>query len=76
MSEERMVRLEDDNLDIWKMLRRLREERADAIAMARGICESEGWYNGWPDELHMADVIEKRIFNMTRSMSDDKKRMD
>lgn len=36
-------------------------ERRDAIAALRGLCERCGLPNDWPDDLHLADIIEKQI---------------
>ena len=38
-----------------------RIERAQAIAMLRQVCEHHG-DNDWPDDLHLADVIEKHLW--------------
>lgn len=35
-------------------------EREAAIAMLRTICEAHG-DNDWPDDLHLADIIEKHL---------------
>ena len=35
-------------------------ERAEAIEMLRQVCEEIG-DNDWPDNLHLADIIEKHI---------------
>lgn len=43
---------------------RLSNERRTAVAKARQICADEDWWNYWPDGLHMADIIEKRIYNL------------
>lgn len=37
-----------------------RTERAAAIAALRDICEDFG-DNEWPDDLHLADVLEKHL---------------
>ncbi len=37
-------------------------EREAAIAILREVCDEHG-DNDWPDELHLADVIEKHLFN-------------
>lgn len=39
---------------------RLALERAEAIAALRRICSHHG-DNDWPDNLHLADVIEKHL---------------
>lgn len=39
---------------------RLVSERADAIAVLRDLCEEFG-DNDWPDDLHLADIIEKHL---------------
>jgi hypothetical protein len=36
-------------------------ERRDAIAALRSFCERVGLPNDWPDDLHLADIIEKHI---------------
>jgi len=46
-------------------IKRLREERLMAVKMARMICRDNDWVDDWPDSLHLADVIEKRIYNLT-----------
>ncbi len=38
----------------------LRKERAEVVACLREICDVYG-DNDWPDDLHLADVIEKHI---------------
>lgn len=48
---------------IKKFEKRL-NERKEAIAIARRICLQEDFSNDWPDDLHLADIIEKRIYNM------------
>lgn len=35
-------------------------EREEAISMLRGICAAHG-DNDWPDELSLADIIEKHL---------------
>lgn len=35
-------------------------ERADAVACLRTVCEAFG-DNDWPDDLHLADVIQKHL---------------
>ncbi len=35
-------------------------EREDAIAQLRDLCESFG-NNDWPEELYLADIIEKHL---------------
>ena len=39
---------------------RLTLERDEAVAMLRVVCERYG-DNDWPDELHLADVIDKHL---------------
>ena len=39
----------------------LRRERAGAVQVARSICRDRDYDNSWPDNLHMADIIEKRL---------------
>jgi hypothetical protein len=36
-------------------------ERVATVAMLRDLCRSRG-DNDWPDDLHLADVIEKHLF--------------
>lgn len=36
-------------------------ERERAVGMLRQICEAHG-DNDWPDDLHLADVIEKHLW--------------
>lgn len=36
-------------------------ERAQTVAMLRRVCEEFG-DNEWPDDLHLADVIEKHLW--------------
>jgi hypothetical protein len=36
-------------------------ERHDAIRALRGLCERCEIPNDWPDDLHLADIIEKYI---------------
>jgi hypothetical protein len=40
---------------------RLIRERAEVVAMLRQVCEVFG-DNDWPDDLHLADVIEKHLW--------------
>lgn len=49
-------------------LHRWRLERAAAVAALRRICEKFG-DNDWPDDLHLADVLEKHL---ERSLYDEK----
>jgi len=42
---------------------KLKEERKAAIRQARSLCREFGLANDWPDNLHLADIIEKRIYN-------------
>lgn len=37
-------------------------EREEAVAMLRRVCEERG-DNDWPDDLNLADVIEKHLAN-------------
>lgn len=37
-------------------------ERQDAVATLRRICAEHG-DNDWPDDLHLADVIEKHLWS-------------
>lgn len=37
-------------------------ERAEIVHMLRMICDEYG-DNDWPDDLHLADVIEKHLWN-------------
>lgn len=60
----------DEKRGIYKIINeqqtkieRLQQERNETIKIARSICESEDYPNNWPDDLHLADVLEKRIFN-------------
>ncbi len=45
---------------------RLRAEKADAIREAKAACEELDFDATWPDNLHLADVIEKRLVNLFR----------
>ncbi len=45
---------EDRNRDSWRL------EREAAIAALRRICEEHG-DNDWPEDLHLADIIEKHL---------------
>ena len=36
-------------------------ERVEAIAVLRSLCKDFNLNNSWPDELHLADIIEKYI---------------
>ena len=38
----------------------LLDERNDAIATLRELCEEYG-DNDWPDDLHLSDIIEKHL---------------
>jgi len=38
-----------------------RIEREEAVAMLRRVCEHQG-DNDWPDDLHLADVIDKHLW--------------
>ena len=42
-------------------------ERQDAIIALRRVCEDLGLDNDWPDDLHLADIIEKHVH---RSVAD------
>ena len=44
----------------------MRSERAEAVRMAKELCRGEDWDADWQDNLHMADIIEKRIYNMAK----------
>ena len=43
-------------------LQEVRGERREAIMMLRQVCKYFG-DNEWSDELHMADIIEKHLWN-------------
>lgn len=47
-------RMPDGNAERWRL------ERGQAVAALRDVCEDFG-DNDWPDELHLADVIEKHL---------------
>ena len=36
-------------------------ERVETIAVLRSLCKDFNFNNSWPDELHLADIIEKYI---------------
>ena len=38
-----------------------KDERRETIAMLRQVCEEFG-DNEWPDNLHLADIIEKHLW--------------
>ena len=40
----------------------LKKERAAVVALLRWECGKDG-DNDWPDELHLADVIERHLLN-------------
>jgi len=42
------------DVESWRL------ERADTVAMLRSLCETFG-DNDWPDNLHLADVIDKHL---------------
>ena len=44
----------------------MRAERAEAVSRAKSLCRDSDWWADWPDNLHMADIIEKRIYNLKR----------
>jgi hypothetical protein len=44
----------DVTAEAWRL------ERADAVAALRSLCEDFG-DNEWPDDLHLADVINKHL---------------
>lgn len=48
--------------EIMARLVRLESERAAAVAMARELCEEHELPNDWPDTVHLADIIEKRLY--------------
>ncbi len=48
---------------------RLILERSAAIVSLRRLCDEFGIDNDWPDDLHLADIIEKRIFPRTRHLA-------
>lgn len=37
------------------------KERAEALLVLRSECEDLGASNDWPDNLHLADVVEKHL---------------
>lgn len=45
----------------------LERERKEAVTIARQCCEDADFVSDWPENLHLADVIEKRIYNLCRS---------
>lgn len=47
---------------------RWRIEREETVAMLRQVCEHHG-DNDWPDDLHLADVIDKHLW---RHLGSDK----
>lgn len=51
---------------------RLQLERSAAVAMLRSVCAEHG-DNDWPDNLHLADVIEKHLW---RYLDDNDERKD
>lgn len=53
------VDLPDDQLLIRAS--RLALERSEAIATLRMACADRGLPNDWPDDLHLSDIIEKRL---------------
>ena len=44
----------------------LRKQRSEAVAIARQWCEEMDFANDWPDDLHLADVMEKRLCRLFR----------
>ena len=44
----------DGNAERWRL------ERGEAVAALRSICAEHG-DNNWPDELHLADAINKHL---------------
>lgn len=45
-------------------------EREDAVAKLREVCEWHG-DNDWEDNLHLADVIEKHLYNHLEADCDE-----
>ena len=45
-------------------------ERHEVLEMLRQVCEEHG-DNDWPDDLHLADVIEKHLWRHLEDPSDD-----
>lgn len=43
-------------------------ERAEAVRVARYNCERFDLWTGWPDNLHLADIIDKRLCNLLRPL--------
>ena len=42
-------------------------ERQEIVAQLRSFCEEYG-DNDWPDELHLADVLEKHLYRHVDGM--------
>ena len=59
MSDSQRYRIKE----LTARLETMMAERREAVAMARRICKEQGVPHDWPDNLHLADVIEKRIYN-------------
>ena len=66
-----LPRVADQLDDAADKIERMTAERVMAIAMAKSLCRGEDWCSDWPDDLHMADVIEKRIYNMALDWRND-----
>lgn len=58
--------LEIDDVEAGKA--RWVSERQEIIAKLREICKRYG-DNDWPDDLHLADVIEKHLYDHLESAS-------
>lgn len=55
---ECVAHLDDEPM---KHVARWLAERGDAIRALRNLCEYLGLSNDWPDNLYLADIIEKHI---------------
>ena len=62
---ERARNLDED--DPLKAAGHLIAGRQDAIAALRGLCERLGIPNDWPDDLYLAEIIEKHVERYWRS---------
>lgn len=48
-------------IEAWRLPREISvSERQETIKSLRGLCKDFG-DNDWPDDLHLADVIEKHL---------------
>lgn len=53
--------MSDELTKLRARVAKLERERREAVLILRTECRDLGGSNDWPDEMHLADVIEKRL---------------